>query len=59
MRAHVVRAARSALFTGLFLRRRKMILQVNCMIDGEFLIYDSIMCCGMVPASDLLTATLA
>lgn len=52
--AQILRVARAAGFVGLFLGLGPRILQVSCMIGGQFLIYDSIkLWCGIVPASAL------
>lgn len=50
----IARVARTAGFLGLFLGLGARVLQVSCMIGGQFLIYDSIkLWCGLKPASAL------
>lgn len=57
--AQIVRVARTLGFAGLFLGLGPRILQVSCMIGGQFLIYDSIkLWCGIVPASAIPTAAI-
>lgn len=52
----IIRVARTAGFLGLFLGLGPRLLQVSCMIGGQFLIYDSIkFWCGIMPASALPT----
>lgn len=55
--AQIVRVARAAGFAGLFIGLGARVLQVSCMIGGQFLIYDSIkLWCGIVPASATVEA---
>lgn len=50
--AQIVRVAKNAGISGLFIGLGARVLQVSCMIGGQFLIYDSIkLWCGIVPAS--------
>lgn len=52
--SQITRVARSAGILGLFLGLGPRLLQVSCMIGGQFLIYDSIkLWCGIVPAAAL------
>lgn len=54
----ILRVARAAGFLGLFIGLGPRILQVSCMIGGQFLIYDSIkLWCGITPASALPVAS--
>ncbi|CDF32715.1 unnamed protein product [Chondrus crispus] len=55
--SQIVRVARTAGFAGLFLGLGARVVQVSCMIGGQFLIYDSIkLWCGIVPASATVDA---
>ncbi|PXF42369.1 Mitochondrial substrate carrier family protein N [Gracilariopsis chorda] len=50
----IVKVARAAGFWGLFTGLLPRLVQVSCMIGGQFLIYDSIkLWCGIVPAAAL------
>ena len=50
----ISRVAKAAGFIGLFVGLGPRIIQVSCMIGGQFLIYDSIkLWCGITPASAL------
>lgn len=52
--SHIARVARSAGISGLFIGLGPRLLQVSCMIGGQFMIYDSIkLWCGIIPASAL------
>ena len=54
--SQIIRVARTTGFVGLFLGLGPRIIQVGCMIGGQFLIYDSIkLWCGITPASALPT----
>ncbi|KAI0566871.1 Mitochondrial carrier [Gracilaria domingensis] len=55
----IIRVARAAGFWGLFVGLLPRLVQVSCMIGGQFLIYDSIkLWCGIVPAAALPTNPL-
>lgn len=57
--SQISRVARTAGLVGLFIGLGPRILQVSCMIGGQFLIYDSIkLWCGIVPASALPAAVV-
>eukprot|EP00178_Gracilaria_changii_P013359 TRINITY_DN377_c0_g1_i2.p2 TRINITY_DN377_c0_g1~~TRINITY_DN377_c0_g1_i2.p2 ORF type:complete len:406 (+),score=65.77 TRINITY_DN377_c0_g1_i2:328-1545(+) len=52
----IIRVARTAGLWGLFVGLLPRLVQVSCMIGGQFLIYDSIkLWCGIVPAAALPT----
>ncbi|CAN8068555.1 unnamed protein product [Agarophyton chilense] len=55
----ILRVARAAGVSGLFTGLLPRLVQVSCMIGGQFLIYDSIkLWCGIVPAAALPTDPL-
>jgi Mitochondrial carrier protein len=58
--AHIQRVVRAAGPRGLFSGLSVRIIQVACMIGGQFLIYDTIkLFCGIVPASAIAQAPQA
>lgn len=55
--AHIGRVAKQQGFRGLFLGLGARLVQVSCIVGGQFLIYDSIkLWCGISPASALPSA---